>query len=91
MSLSFNVTYDEVALRQLHKMDKQGSRRILTWINDRLVGCSNPRLWGKALQGSILGENWCYRVGDYRILCNIYDKELVILVAGIGHRREVYK
>ena len=91
VSLTFKVVYDEEALRQLKKMDKQVAKRIITWIGERLIDCSNPRLWGKALQGSILGENWCYRVGDYRILCNIEDERIVILIAGIAHRREVYK
>ncbi len=91
MSLSFKVTYNEVALRQLKKLDKQTSKRLMTWISERLIGCSNPRLWGKALQGSALGENWCYRVGDYRILCNIQDENILILIAGLGHRKEVYK
>lgn len=91
MSLSFKVIYSEIALRQLKKLDKQTSKRLMTWIGERLINCSNPRLWGKALQGSVLGENWCYRVGDYRILCNIQDEKILILIAGLGHRKEVYK
>lgn len=72
-------------------MDKQTSKRLTTWISDRLISCTNPRLWGKPLQGSILGENWCYRVGDYRILCNIQDDNVLVIVAAIGHRKEVYR
>lgn len=91
LNSGFNLVYSEIALRQLKKMDKQVSKRITTWISDRLVNCKNPRLWGKALQGSILGENWCYRVGDYRILCNIEDENILVIIAGIGARKEVYR
>lgn len=90
MNSKFNLIYDEIALRQLKKMDKQISRRIIKWITDRLVNCKNPRLWGSALKG-YLGEFWRYKIGDYRILCRIQDKDLIILVLTIGNRKEVYK
>ena len=91
MSLEYKIVYDENVVRQFKKMDKQAVKRIVSWINSRLIGCANPRLWGKQLQGSILGDNWCYRIGDFRLLCNIDDRDRVVFIAGIGHRREIHK
>lgn len=63
---------------------------LLNWVEQRLVSCENPRLWGKSLTGS-LNEKWRYRVGDYRILCVIKDHIVTIEVVSIGHRKEIYK
>lgn len=70
-------------------MDKQNARRIVDFMDMRIAVLADPRQTGKSLKGE-LGEFWRYRVGDYRILCEIRDDELVILAAIIGHRREVY-
>jgi len=91
LNLEFKIVYDERMLHQFKKMEKQATKRVIVWINSRLISCTNPRLWGKKLQGSVLGDNWCYRIGDYRLLCNIDDKDKIIFIAGIGHRREIYK
>ena len=56
----------------------------------RIAVLDDPRQSGKSLKGE-LGEFWRFRVGDYRILCEIRDTELVILAAMIGHRRDVYE
>ncbi|MEF9988396.1 MAG: type II toxin-antitoxin system RelE/ParE family toxin, partial [Christensenella sp.] len=63
---------------------------IKSWIGKNLIGCDNPRLYGKALQGKYK-TLWRYRVGDYRIIVNIEDEKLVILLLEIGHRKEIYK
>ncbi|WP_272576187.1 type II toxin-antitoxin system RelE family toxin, partial [Providencia sp. PROV235] len=73
----------------LRKMDKQNARRILDFMDLRIAPLDDPRLSGKPLKGE-LGEYWRYRVGDYRILCEIIDDELIILAAIIGHRRDIY-
>ena len=91
VNLTFKIEYDEVALHQLEKIDKQVAKRIIKWLDGRLCDCLNPRLWGKALKGNIFGENWCYRVGDYRILCNIQDTKVIVMIVNIGHRKDVYK
>jgi len=59
-------------------------------MDERVAVLENPRQLGKALKGP-LGEFWCYRVGDYRILCDIQDRLVTILVVEIGNRREVYR
>ncbi len=63
---------------------------IKSWIEKNLIGCDNPRAHGKSLTADLRGQ-WRYRIGDYRLLCEILDDELVILALRIGHRREIYK
>ena len=70
-------------------MDRQHARRILTYLERRIAVLDNPRASGRPLKGE-LGIFWRYRIGDYRLLCEIQDEELTILVALIGHRTEIY-
>ena len=83
------VEYTPLAIKQLKKMDKHISALIIGWIEKNLVGCENPRQYGKGLVANRSGE-WRYRIGDYRILADIQDDKLVILIITVGHRREVY-
>lgn len=85
----WTINYSDRALKSLRKMDKQNARRIVDFMDLRIAVAADPRQSGKPLKGE-LGEFWRYRVGDYRILCEIRDDELVILATTIGHRREVY-
>lgn len=85
----WTINYSDRALKSLRKMDKQNARRIVDFMDLRIAVAADPRQSGKPLKGE-LGEFWRYRVGDYRILCEIRDDELVTLAATIGHRREVY-
>ena len=86
----YQVRFSKNALKQLKKLDKSVSSLILGWIRKNLEGCHNPRIHGKALVANKSGQ-WRYRIGDYRILAEINDVEVVILVVNIGHRREIYK
>ena len=85
----YKVEYTPLAVKQLKKMDKHISALIIGWIEKNLVGCENPRQYGKGLVANRSGE-WRYRIGDYRILADIQDDKLVILIITVGHRREVY-
>ena len=67
------------------------ARRILAFLRERVAGLDDPRSVGEALKGSKLGEFWKYRVGDYRVIANIEDGALRILVLRVGNRREVYR
>ena len=87
--MMYQVEYLPSVYKTLEKMDKYTKRIILEWIEKNLVGCSNPRLHGKALSANRVWQ-WRYRVGDYRILVKIEDNKLIILVIAIGHRREIY-
>ena len=62
---------------------------IIAWIRRNLEGCSNPRLHGKGLTANRSGQ-WRYRVNDYRLIAEIQDDVVVILIVRIAHRREVY-
>lgn len=87
--MAWTINYSERALKSLRKMDKQNARRIVDFMELQIATLPEPRISGKPLKGE-LGVFWRYRVGDYRILCEIRDEELVILAATIGHHREVY-
>jgi mRNA interferase RelE/StbE len=89
--MPWRIEFSEAAERELDKLDPQTARRILRFLNERIVPSADPRTLGEALKGSKLGNFWKYRVGDYRLVCSIEDQVLRILVLRIGHRREVYR
>lgn len=88
--MTYHVEFTARALKELKKPDKQTAALILGWIRKNLEGCDNPRAHGKGVTANHSGE-WRYRVGDYRLLAEIQDGKLVILMLTIGHRSEVYK
>lgn len=75
--------------KEFKKLDRYTQRMIKAWIEKNLEGCTNPRQHGKGLTANRNGQ-WRYRIGDYRLICQIEDDRLVILALNIGHRREVY-
>jgi mRNA interferase RelE/StbE len=89
--LAWRIEFEDTALKELAKLDKQVARRILTFLRERVAVLDDPRSVGEALKGSRLGEFWKYRVGDYRIITNIEDGVMRILVLKVGNRREVYR
>jgi len=89
--LAWRIELDDAAKKDLAKLDKPVAKRITTFIRERLAVLDDPRSIGDALKGSRLGELWKYRVGDYRIIADIEDGALKILVVKIGSRREVYR
>ena len=86
----FVVKFTSDCLKQLKKLDKGTASLITGWIRKNLEGTANSRQHGKSLTGDKSGR-WRYRIGDYRLICNIQDKELVILALKVGHRKDVYK
>lgn len=85
----YKVSFAKTAIKTLEKLDKYTKRIIIEWIEKNLDGCENPRIFGKPLSANRKGQ-WRYRVGDYRILTDIRDNELIILVINVGHRRDIY-
>lgn len=85
----YKVEYSSKAIKNLRKLDKYTRNLIYAWIDKNLVDCENPRIHGKGLVENKSGQ-WRYRVGDYRLICEIKDEEIIILVLEIGHRREIY-
>jgi mRNA interferase RelE/StbE len=86
--LAWTIKYAKAARDQLRKLDKPVARRIADFMDERVAASDDPRRMGKALKGP-LGDLWRYRVGDYRIICDIQDGVLTVLVLQIGNRREV--
>ena len=86
----YRVKISEKALKVLINLNKQIARMIVAWIEKNLEGTNNPRDNGKGLSHDKKGI-WRYRVGNYRILANIIDDELIILLIEFGHRKDIYK
>ena len=89
--MAWTIELTEEALRQLEKMGRSKAVRIREYLRKRVATLYNPRLLGKPLQGGTLGHLWRYRVGDFRVLCELRDAQLVVLIVEIGHRREIYR
>ena len=87
----WTIEFASEASRELDALEAQVARRILKFLNERLAAIENPRAVGEALKGSKLGDLWKYRVGDYRIIADIEDQLIRILVVRIGNRKEVYR
>jgi mRNA interferase RelE/StbE len=88
--LAWTIDYTDTAKAQLRKFDKQIAKRILDYMDARVSVLDDARSLGKALTGP-LGGLWRYRVGDYRVICDIQDGALCVLVLQVGNRREVYR
>ena len=84
------AAYKNDSVKSLKKLDKGIARLITSWIRKNLEGCTDPRAHGKGLVANHSGQ-WRYRIGDYRLLCEIQDEQILILILEIGHRREIYK
>lgn len=89
--MAWRIEFEDAAMKELAKLDKQVARRILSFLRERVAVLDDPRSVGEALKGSRLGEFREYRVGDYRIITNIEDGVMRIFVLKVGNRREVYK
>ncbi len=87
--MSWVYQFDERALKELKKLGKPAQREILSYLDERVAGEEDPRRFGKALKGDLAGL-WRYRVGDYRVICQIRDGVLVVMVLAVGHRRNIY-
>ena len=87
--MKYKVVFSDRAIKELKEMDKYTSALILGWIEKNLDGCENPRVHGKGLVENRSGQ-WRYRIGDYRLICEIQEEKIVILVLEVGHRRNIY-
>jgi mRNA interferase RelE/StbE len=84
-----NVVFADTAKKKFLKLDKTVQLQIKNFIF-KLQDLQDPRSTGKALKGSLSGL-WRYRVGDYRLVCDIEDQKILITVLRVGHRKEIYK
>ena len=88
--MGWKIELDSEAERDLDKLDPQAARRILIFLHGRIAALDDPRSVGTALRGARLGGYWRYRAGDYRIVAEINDAAMTVLVLRIGHRRNIY-
>ena len=87
--MTYHVEFSKSALKEFKKMDRGIAAMILGWVRKNLEGCENPRQHGKGLTANRSGQ-WRYRIGDYRLIAEIQEDRIVILILHIGHRSEVY-
>jgi len=87
----WRIEFSPLAERNLPQLDRQVGQRILKFLHDRVAQLDNPRMIGEAQKGSKLGEFWKYRVGDYRIIANIDNEAVRVIVVRQGNRREIYR
>lgn len=88
--MTYRLVLSKRARKQLKKMDKHVAYMLAKYMKKQLDGLSDPRIYGKALVGDKTGL-WRYRLGDYRVICEMKDEQLVILALEIGHRKLIYK
>lgn len=90
-SLAWQIEVSDAAKKQFAKMGRVEAKRITAFLRLRVAALDDPRQLGGPLQGAHFAGLWRYRVGDYRILVDIQDHVVTVLVVGIGHRGEVYR
>lgn len=90
MNLIWQIEWTENAKMKLAKLDKPIQKKIRYYLKYKIATDTNPRKFGKPLSGNKLGL-WRYRFSEYRVICQIKDQSLIILVITIGHRKNIYK
>ena len=88
--MSYSVETTSNFDKEFKKLDKYTQRMIKAWIDKNLEGCTDPRQHGKGLTANLSGQ-WRYRIGDYRLICEIEDSKLIIYALTLGHRRSIYQ
>ncbi|VDG19776.1 addiction module toxin RelE [Lactobacillus lindneri] [Lactiplantibacillus mudanjiangensis] len=85
----YRLVFTRLAQKQLRKLDKYQARLIVEWLYANIDGTDNPYQSGKGLTANRSGQ-WRYRIGQYRVICEINDEQLVITAINSGHRRRIY-
>ena len=88
--MAWTIEITRTAERQIKKLGRSAQIAVVRFLRERLTCADNPRQWGKPLRGEKRGL-WRYRVGGYRLICDIQDKRITVLVLEVGHRRDVYR
>lgn len=89
--MAWTIEYAISARKPMERLDPMVRRRIRAFLSERVALLDDPRQLGGPLQGAHFAGLWRYRVGDYRVLVDIQDQTVTVLVVGIGHRGEVYR
>ena len=88
--MGYKIVFSKQAASEIKKLDKTTKTLLERWLQKHLVNCENPRVYGKGLTSDKAGL-WRYRIGNYRLICDIRDDEMIVLALTFGHRSEVYK
>lgn len=89
--MAWQIRIEDGTKKDIAKLDRPVAKRVISFLRERLEKLDDPRSIGEALKGKKFGELWKYRVGDIRIIARIEDRELLILVVRVGHRKNIYK
>lgn len=87
--MAWRIEFEEAAKKELARLDRQTQTRILKYLRERVAPSENPRSFGESLRSNLAGL-WKYRLGDYRVVVEIHEETVVVLVVRIGHRSRVY-
>ena len=85
----WEIEYSEKAARELLKIDREAAKRIKKYLDERIATDEDPRRFGEALTENLSGL-WKYRIGDFRVIAEIQEERLIVLVIRVGHRSKVY-
>ncbi|AOF97117.1 MULTISPECIES: type II toxin-antitoxin system RelE family toxin [unclassified Sphingobium] len=88
--MAWTIEFLPDAVKELKKLDRSVARRIITTLEERIATLDDPRTLGSALTGDHAGY-WRWRVGDYRVVAQIKDERVVIIIVRVAHRRKVYR
>jgi mRNA interferase RelE/StbE len=88
--LAWTIEITRTAEKQIKKLDRVAQTSIIRFLRERVQPADNPRQSGKPLHGD-KGGLWRYRVGDYRLICDVQDEKITVVVLGVGHRKDVYR
>ncbi len=85
----WRIEVTDTARKQLAKLDHQVQSEIVRYLRERVGTDEDPRRYGAPLRKELAGR-WKYRVGAYRLICEIQDERILVLVLMVGHRSQVY-
>ena len=85
----YRLVFSKKAFKDIKKLDKHTQQLIINWLEKNIDNTDNPRAKGRGLVGD-KGGQWRYRIGDYRVICEILDKEVIVYALSVGHRSEIY-
>lgn len=88
--MAWKIEITRAAEKQIVKLHRPDQQAIIRFLRQRVASAEDPRQWGKPLHGDKQGL-WRYRVGDYRLICDIQDEKITVLVLAVGHRKDVYR
>ena len=89
--MAWLIRFEDSAKKELKKLDAKSAKQVMQFIKERIATLDDPRSIGEALHGPELGKYWKYRTGNFRIICNILDKEITVVVVRIGNRKDIYR